>query len=339
MTLTRTLLGSLLALALTAPAAHASVWDRALDGPKAQLVQTEYDKALTDADDAALAANSRSASLAQVKESIDKAVALYREASKLRPKSPEPYYRLGALLHSFYFDCNQFSWQPATCHAGARNDAQAREIVDAWDKFEARAPLDPRVNEILLDRAILRTKLVEARPNDKTLLEAALRDYRTLLDRMDGLYQRSSALVLGNLAETYMMLGRLDEAIDAYKDAIRSGAGTSTIYGLAVALDRDERTAQAMSLIRDQGIEEYISFQAAFSDHQVFYVPDGEEYYYFALIEEAFGNIDAAIEHWKSFIKSGAHPQFQPRAKAHLDTLLSKRNLRWRPPIDPLRGM
>ncbi len=66
-----------------------------------------------------------------------------------------------------------------------------------------------------------------------------------------------------------------------------------------------------------------------------FFVPEGEKFYYFALSDEAFGFEDEAIENWQRYIKSNAHPEFQPRAKAHLDVLLAKKQRRKAVPIDP----
>ena len=59
--------------------------------------------------------------------------------------------------------------------------------------------------------------------------------------------------------------------------------------------------------------------------HQTFFVPYGEEFYYFALAYEAFGMTESAIEYWQKYLMSGAHPEYQPRAKAHLDPLLAER--------------
>ncbi|MEO8705762.1 MAG: hypothetical protein ABI867_37370 [Kofleriaceae bacterium] len=321
--------------------ASADVWQRSLD-PRPD--PDPFELWMAKGDEAAISANSKSISLQQIRKDLDVALEAYRAAAKANPKSGEPHYRLGMMLHSFFFDCDPNSLTappPPTCQRNARIDDRAREVVEAWDAFEARAPLDPRVNDILLQRALLRTKLVMSKPGDKTLLEGALKDYQALLDRSDGLLKHTAFLVLGNLAETHMMLGQLEQSIDVYKEAVNAGGRTSTIYGLAVALDRDERGSQATTLIRDQTFEEFENFEREFEQGSVFYVPAGEEHYYFALAQEAFGNFDEAIVHWKDYIKSGAHPQYQPRAKEHLDALLAKKNLRWRAPIvrDPLRGM
>ena len=214
---------------------------------------------------------------------------------------------------------------------------RAEEVIDAWDAFEARAPLDPRLSvihdegntveaEVLFHRAVLHTRLVS-----KPHLEAATKDYEKILARADV----PDETVLSNLAETYMMLGKLDQAIDTYREALRSSRHTETLYGLAVALDRDERGGQAHDLIVSQGEASMEEFHERVSNGTTFFVPRGEEYYYFALAYEAFGKTEDAIEYWQKYIDSGAHPEFQPRARAHLDPLLAakkRRNLHIEPP-------
>ena len=320
---------------LGAGSAHADVWQSAVDGKPAANV-AEYDKQIAAGDEAAISASAKNISLRQIQSDIEAAVTAYRAAAKANPKSGEPWYRIGKLLYSFYGDCTDGGMgmpSPAiTCRYG--NDAvRMREIIEAWDELEARSPLDPRVNDILFPRAIQRTKLFALTP-DKKLLEGAARDYKAISDRKDGLQHVSAYLVLGNLAETYMMLGKLEEAIDTYRDAIRAGAHTSAVYGLAVALDRDDehRAADALALFRERQIDEFTKFKDDFDASLVFFVPAGEENYYFALGSEAFGAIPAAIGYWRAFLASGAHPQYQARAKQHLDTLLGKKS---RPPATP----
>jgi len=327
-----------LALILIASAARAdNVWDHALKTGAPDVNRDLYDKEMADGDEYTQLANSRSSNVATVRHSLDLALVSYRNAAKALPDAAEPYYRIGELIHSFVFECDFLQgWQPPTCN---NEDLQkAREMVDAWDAFEARAPLDPRVTELLYPRAIARTKLVkEVRSDPKKAqqyLMGALRDYEAAIERWkDGIYAKHYELakdtLYGNLAETYMMVGRLDDAIDAYKEAINAGADTSVVYGLAVALDRDERTTQALNLIRSKNARaDYQIYVQRYANHQIFYVPDGEAFYYFALIEEALGAYDRSIEHWQQYIASGAHAQYQPRAKAHLDALLAQKRLR-----------
>ena len=115
--------------------------------------------------------------------------------------------------------------------------------------------------------------------------------------------------------------------------AALAGGGVSTVYGLAVALDRSHRGALALDFIRSQGLQGWELFRAQYNRHAIFFVPEGEVEYYFALRAEPFGEIAEAVDHWKAFIRSGAHPQFQPRAKEHLDALLLRRNFKIDVPI------
>ncbi len=338
------LLTALLVVAFTAPA-QADLWKRASE-PADPTVDV-YNALMQKGDDAAIAANSQSMSLATVMKQLDTAIESYRAAAKIRPKAAEPFFRIGSVLNSFFFDdCDKTSFRqappPMTCFAQINLMAKAREMVEAWDAFEALSPLDPRINELLVTRAITRTKLVATTPKPQPLLEAAAKDYQALLDRADGvlntLYGQNlgQVLVLGNLAETYMMLGDIEKAIYVYSRAKDAGARSSTLFGLAVALDRDDRGGDAAVVIRSLGMESYEGFHDEFTSGKVFFVPAGEEQYYFALANEAFGNSAQAIEHWRQYIRSGAHPQFQPRAKEHLDKLLRKNvNVRIESPITP----
>ena len=135
-----------------------------------------------------------------------------------------------------------------------------------------------------------------------------------------------------------MMLGRLDDSIEAYKE-LGTPTHVSTIFGAAVALDRAERGQLALDLIRGQGATSYRNFRESVNLGRTFFVPEGEKFYYFALVDEALGLDDDAINYWRQYINSGAHPQYQPRARAHLDTLLRKKRVRTLPIELPWRGI
>lgn len=319
-----------LSIVFAATAAQADVWQHAIDPSPGLDI---YEALMTKGDEAAQAANAQMSSIQQVRKDIDTAVEAYRAAAKANPQSGEPFYRIGTVLNSFFLDCEDVSiltgnTPPRTCRdSKTTRDEMARQAVEAWDRFEALAPLDPRVNELLMTRAITRTKLVRGTA-DKALLEGAARDYKAVVDRKDGLSTVGDmSTVFGNLAETHMMLGKIDEAIATYYQAYKAGARPSTMYGLAVALDRDERSSDALSVIRLYGVKEYEAFKTQFAEGRVFFVPAGEEEYYFALSEEAFGNYEASITHWKRYIASGAHPQFQARARDHVGKLTTRKGL------------
>jgi hypothetical protein len=317
---------ALMIIALLAGTASADVWQHAIEGTEARDV---YEASLAEGDAFATRANAKGMNAVAVARLVDQAIDQYTQAAKARPTEGEPYYRIANLLESFFTDCSTGTIRginmPPTCLGGGRVDLKrAEQTVDAWDEFEKRAALDPRLADSLFSRAILRTKLVAKAKDPKPLLEGALSDYRALLDRADGMTIAPAEQVWGNLAETYMMLGKMEEAIEAYHIALRLGGDSSTAYGLAVALDRDGSPAEALEVIRSQSEQAFISYRGRYARAEIFYVPDGEEYYYLALVYEAWDRAPQAIEFWKQFIRSGAHPQFHARAKQHLDALQSQ---------------
>jgi tetratricopeptide (TPR) repeat protein len=279
---------------------------------------------MQEGDDQASRADAESlASLRDLKQAVASAVQAYRNAAFARPDAAEPYFRIASVLYEFYFGCGLDRASPLCDVHGLSSKARAEETIAAWDAFEARAPLDPRVAEFLFARAILHTRL--ATPAH---LEAAAADYQHILRRAESMPDSGLEEVYGNLGETHMMLGRLDEAIDAYREAVGRGGKISTVYGLAVALDRDDRGAQARDAILGLGREAVLKFKEDVGIGTTFFVPAGEVNYYYALIDESYGFDDAAIEAWDLYLKSGAHPQYQPRARAHRDALLKRRHPR-----------
>jgi tetratricopeptide (TPR) repeat protein len=312
---------SLLVLAILAAPAGASVWDRALTSAEDEAARDLYDAKMLEGDTATLTATIQSSNVANNVESIRRAEAAYRAAAAVRPREAEPYFRIGNLLYQMYYNCDQIYAQLPTCNPN--NMSRAEPVIAAWEEFEKRAPLDPRVGDLLLSRALLHTKLIDGSPADRRHLEKAVRDYQAALDRSDGLTAtRGDEQLLGNLAETYMMLGQLDDAIASYYRAIAAGAArVSTVYGLAVALDRDGSGDQALRQIQGQGAEGLEAFTKECIRRTVFFVPHGESAYYFALASEAAGNLGAALTLWQRYIASGAHPEFQPRAREHIEQL------------------
>jgi tetratricopeptide (TPR) repeat protein len=328
---------ALLLLALFGTA-EANVWRNAAS--PADPSKDVYDREMREGDEHVLQANSESMSLAQRKRQVTLAITSYRAAAAARAKEAEPFFRIAATLNSFYLesciDMPHFNITKSPFKDCSQVDAidknVAKQTIDAWNEAEKRAPLDPRFSasdgdSVLFERAILNTKLA----TDESLAAAA-KDYERYLDRSDGKGVNLET-TWSNLAETYMMLGRLDDAIDAYKE-IGTPSNTSTVFGAAVALDRNDRTALALDLIRGQGRNGYEAFRRSVDTNQTFFVPAGEKFYYFALAEEAFGNNDAALGYWRMFVSSGAHKKFHPRAKAHIDALVKKR-ARPVPPPDP----
>ncbi|MBA3820181.1 MAG: hypothetical protein H0X17_14905 [Deltaproteobacteria bacterium] len=340
-----------LALAITAARAaddareaHANIWQDALEQASPDAAKATYDKELREGDEHVLIANAENASLPVRKQQVQLALQSYRNAAAALPQEATPYFRIAAVLHSFYLEaCDE----PRLGTTGSPlrdcrnrkhfNAVVGKQVVDALYAAEARAPLDPRWaadsgESLIFTRALLLTRL--ATP---ATWEAAVRDYKLYLSRADG-SDRGTENAWSNLAETYMMLGRLDDALDAYRE-IRDYPDVSTTYGAAVALDRSERGDLAQALIVRQGKQGYELFRQLVNLDLTFFVPAGEEYYYFALVEQAWGNYDAALSAWRQYIASGAHPQFHGRAKQHIDMLITKQRARATPPFDPFMDL
>ena len=334
---------ALLALVVFASVAQADVWRHAIEQGSPDVQQDIYDSEMKSGDELTLQATSGGVSSENIRQLVRHAVESYRNAANAKPQNAEPYYRLGRVMYSFYFEeCDgvpsQFIARSPLCGTpGLFDRKHAQEVIDAWDKFEALAPLDPRVGaardgsndfSLLFHRALLHTKLASLEDSNATLdkqkqnnaenakhLLAATVNYEKIIARTD----LPDETILSNLAETYMMLNKLDQAIDTYRQALRSNRNTETMYGLAIALDRDDREEQAIDVILAQGEQAMVELHKRVEAGTTFFVPEGEKFYYFALADEAFGKSDLAIENWKAYIGSGAHPEFQARARAHLD--------------------
>lgn len=297
-------------LVALAPAAHADdLWRELTRGAETEVAEREYDRAMLDGDtnlDLAVAENVKPA---KREKYLNRAIAAYELAAAARPDAAEPHFRAAAALHAFYVDC-RIDDAPL-CTRALPAKAVLDRLLRHWDTFEAKAPMDPRVvDDVLMERAILHTKI--ATPEH---LELARRDYRKILAWRHTVDR--DAIVLGNLAETEMMLGNLDQAIIAYRRTLELDQSISHNFGLAVALDRDEQGQQARSILHSYGVEGVIALQRQIVRGNVFYVPEGEAYYYLALGCEAVGLYDDSIRFYDLFLASGAHPQFAPRARAN----------------------
>ena len=155
----------------------------------------------------------------------------------------EAAYRAGAARYALQVECDGELAISLICRGGQA--AAAEVVLTHWHAFTDLAPLDPRANPLLFERALLHTKmLLLGTPEPERHLRLAATDYQTRIDREVG-SGRDLTSTMGNLAETYMMLGDLDRSVAAYEAVLRVGSDASTTYGLAVALDRDGQGTRA----------------------------------------------------------------------------------------------
>lgn len=234
-----------------------------------------------------------------------RAVEAYEKAAALRPEAGEPHYRAAEVLHAHFLE-----------RIGAGTVLTERAIAERalahWRAFEERAPLDPRATDTLFRRAIVNTRL--AGEDD---LARAVDNYETLIERSDlpSRYAQNVATWLSNLAETYMMVGRLDDAVAMYRRALEYGSDPLHAYGLAVALDRNQQGALAREIMLSYAATDRLR---GLESDGIFFVPEGEKHYYLALGREALGELEEAAAHYRRFISSGAHPRYRPRAVENL---------------------
>jgi tetratricopeptide (TPR) repeat protein len=144
----------------------------------------------------------------------------------------------------------------------------------------------------------------------------------------------ADSAVYSNLAEVLMAAGRLPDAQARYRDAI-SAAGDLGVgdrrerahelalayYGLAVALDRDEQPAAAReTMLRALAHDPTASVLkvASVSGGDLFFVPDGEVFYYLGLAAEAEGRGGDAEAAFREFIAHAPRGRWVRAAEAHL---------------------
>ena len=302
---------------LGAADARADIWKDAAAGQAGADADEFYTRALERGDDAAGQALQRGTDARVIIADVRKAIAAYEVAANARPRSGEPYARISATLYSFYFEyCPPpavISERTASPLCGRVTPDVTTLLLAAWHDFEIRSPLDPRLRAVRFDRAIVNTRV-----GLPTNIQDAAQDYEAILRFGDA---DDKATVASNLAETYMMEGRLDEAIEMYRLSIDYNFETTTAFGLAVALDRNEETTKARELLHVLGANGLKRFTDSIESGHTFFVPEGETFYYLALADEEAGNLPRALREWQFFIASGAFPRYQIRAQTHIRDL------------------
>ncbi len=250
---------------------------------------------------------------------VDNAVRFYEKAAKLKPSAGEPHYRAAEVLHTHLLE------RPST-GTTFRDRTDAERTLAHWNAFEKLAPLDPRLLDMLDRRAIVHTRLAT-----EADIANAILDYEAMLSRSPSVNPRW----LGNMAESYMMVGRIDDAIATYRRALEYSNEPLHGYGLAIALDRDGQGEQARQVMWAYAMGDRMR---SLEVDSVFFVPEGEVHYYYALGREVMGDLRGAARHYRLFIASGAHPRYQPRARENLKAVQEKLAKKPRKKVPKLPG-
>jgi tetratricopeptide (TPR) repeat protein len=223
------------------------------------------------------------------------ALDLYRRASLDLPSEPEPHYHSG------------------TVHADLLRDP-ARAIA-AWRRVRE---LDPRYAHDADMSFKLGIELSRLGRFTEAIVEYdRAGSYKAEIGRPD--------IVLGNSAEAAMGAGLLDESIRRYRLALAAGSidpGSTALhlFGLAVALDRDEQVNAAREImLRALELDPHRASMAP--ERGVFFVPEGDHHYYEALAHLHDGRPAEARWSFEQFLAALPGDQYARRARTHVAAL------------------
>ena len=149
-------------------------------------------------------------------------------------------------------------------------------------------------------------------------------DYEASIDHLKRILGRGnteSYEVWWRLGESYMALGRLEEAIEALEQAatLHSNTKTALSFALAVAYDRDEDHGKA----REQ-LDIALAARHAISQlsaPSIEYAPREDKFYYLGLANEASGLYEAARVHFREYAQLAGDGPWGRRTRDHLDAL------------------
>jgi tetratricopeptide (TPR) repeat protein len=130
------------------------------------------------------------------------------------------------------------------------------------------------------------------------------------------------AVILWNLGDSYQALGRLEEAIDTYKDGIEAQPTHAMLrLSLGVAYDRDGQVALAVDAIQESlGIDPSASMTAPTGARALF-VPSEDEDYYRGIAHKVARRRALAIVYFRSYLQRAPKSAWASRAREHLAQL------------------
>lgn len=241
----------------------------------------------------------------------DEALALAERAAKEAPDDPEPLLTAASALM-----VNDLR-RPEECRPNACE--RAVELLRRARAIDKAGLYAHRVaSELGLFFSRLRRFEEALAEYDRALRTVAGERIIFNWDEADG-----RAVLLGNSAETLMAMGRLDEAIARYRlaEAAAQSGGTEwelALWGLGVALDRDEKVDAARAAIaRALSVDPTMGRLGASG---VFFEPPGDKFYYLALGHEVAGDLAQAQQAWRDYLATPS-PRWAARARAHLAAL------------------
>ena len=277
-----------------------TVWERAAAAPGTAAYRTAMRLGDRQAARAADLANrgyqGRAVSMAL------RAVAAYETAIKADPSQGEPHYRAAEVLYGHFVS-----------ELHKPDERPALRAIAHWDEFEKKAPQDPRLEEMLFRRGFTCTKL-----GGEKMFRRAVADYEAQLRLLDAATAppRDMANVLSNKAEIHMALGELDQALTHYYQALDYVHEPLYAYGLAVALDRDGQLARAREVLASYKFDPHELHRVG-----VFFIPEGDIYWYESLGHESLGRYESAANYMRRYLTAQPRSPYAARARESLKSL------------------
>lgn len=250
------------------------------------------------------------------RRALTRAAVLFREAVAASPGRARGHEHLGkAAYHLAHLD-------RAAGQSGPRHDL--KRMKEAVAALERARSLDATIGESYDTTNMLGIAHFTLGQLERAVLEFD-RAERSLTSGggSSSVRRGRRSLLLGNSAECLMGLGRLNEAIQRYREALTLGGGSrlenSHHWGLAVAYDRDEQPAKAMAHARRAVARD--KSMSALTSNGTFFIPAGEVHYYRAMGHLALGQVDRARQELTTFLEDLPGGQWAPQARARLAQL------------------
>jgi tetratricopeptide (TPR) repeat protein len=148
--------------------------------------------------------------------------------------------------------------------------------------------------------------------------EAAIEGLRRILGRA----QSAQVVIYQRLGECYMALGRLDEAVESFRQGIRVSPYSADLgFALAVALDRDEDAAQAREVL-SQALNRDPRAGSLSGANRV-WIPPEDASYYLGLAYLGADDAPRSVLHFRRYLAQAGERGWSRRARARYEEALA----------------
>ncbi|MBI4508784.1 MAG: hypothetical protein HY698_04055 [Deltaproteobacteria bacterium] len=248
------------------------------------------------------------------------------EAAELHAQAAIKAYEQALLLPRSGVDDAELHYRAFIAARRYLNDSSPTQwstVLRHVDGLRAADPDDPR-NLDLTEAACHALARIAAQgtPDAEQLFQLGIAEYRHWFADVDEADPRFASLLAtnhSNIAELLMATGRIDEAIQHYRIAVDLNSGEPLhFYGLAVAYDRAGYTSLSYEVMRS-ALDLDPDLRRLHMD-TVYFVPEGDVFYYEALAHRVAGRKEAALSSLRRFI-SEAKPllgAYKHRAREHV---------------------